>query len=138
MRLVPRFTIVEWLVLLAIGGLLSTFVYDEVQERLGARDGLNDAESEIASGELKLKFAGKPPYCREHMEAIFRERYGITLEYVGGCCPSPYRRGYNRGYDDRMLQAIRLRIPGFTVGPAYESVRADADKRQEAQLVGRT
>jgi hypothetical protein len=131
-RLLPRFTIVEWLVLLVIGGMLSTFLLEELGGRLGSRDGVKDAETDIAAGSLKLKFAGKPPYYREQMKAIFRERYGVTLEYIGGCCPSSYRRNYNAAYNDQMQKAAVLRFPDFAIDTVYASVREEAKRRRDA------
>ena len=133
MRLLPRFTIVEWLVLLVIGGMLSTFAYDEVQARLGTRDGLKDAEADIAAGSFKLKFAGLPPFCRNQMKEVFRERYGITLEYIGGCCPSSYRRDYNAAYNERMQNELVTRFPDFAKDTVYEGVRQEAARRHEAE-----
>ena len=137
MRFVHRLTAVKWLVLLAVGGFLSAFacnfVNDAVRCRQGARDGLDDAESDIAEGKLKLLIAGKPPCSREHVQLIFRERCNLMLEYVGGCSPSAYRRAYNSAYNERMGQAVQAQIPGFSIGSAYESVRQEADKRYEAE-----
>ena len=123
----------EWLTLLVIGGLFSTFVYDDVQARLGSRDGLKDARTDIAAGSLKLKFAGLPPYCREQMKAVFGERYGVTLEYIGGCCPSPYRTHYNAAYNERMQKELVVRFPDFDTSTVYESVRQEAERRREAE-----
>ena len=133
MRLLPRFTIAELLVLLVIGGMLSTFLLEEVGGRLGSRDGVKDAETDIAAGSLKLKFAGKPPYCREQMKAVFRERYGVTLEYIGGCCPSSYRRNYNSAYNDQMQKAAVLRFPGFAMDTVHASVREEAERRHDTE-----
>jgi hypothetical protein len=135
-----RFTLTQWLVLLAIGGLMSFFLYDIVQERIrtrtGARDGLQDAEVDVAGGQLKLMFAGKPPYCREQMKTIFRERHGVTLEFVGGCCPSAYRRAYNDGYNRRMEKAIEARTADFDLASAYDSAREEATKAYLAERNG--
>ena len=127
MRLLPRLTIAELLVLLVIGGMLSTFLLEEVGGRLGSRDGVKDAETDIAAGSIKLKFAGKPPYYREQMKAVFHERYGVTLEYIGGCCPSSYRRMYNAAYNDQMQKAAVLRFPDFAIDTVYSSVREEAE-----------
>ena len=137
MRLFPRFSIVEWLVLLVIGGLLSTFAYDEVQALLGTRDGLRDAETDIASGSLKLNFAGLPPFCREQMKAVFRERYRVTLEYIGGCCPSPYRTHYNAAYNERTQKELVVRFPDFAKDTVYDSVRQEAERRHAAERKSR-
>jgi len=133
MRLLPRFTIVEWLVVLAVCGLLSTIAYDEIQARLGACDGRNDADADIAANTLGLKFAGKPPYCRKQMVAIFQEQYGISLEYIGGCCPSSYGMAYNSAYNDRMEATIRLRDPDFDPDTVFTSVRDLAEARHKAE-----
>ncbi len=137
MRLFPRFSIVEWLVLLVIGGLLSTFAYDELQARLGTRDGLRDAETDIASGTLKLKFAGLPPFCRAQMKAVFHERYSVTLEHIGGCCPSPYRTHYNAAYNEQTQKELVVRFPDFANNTVYDSVRQEAERRHAAELKAR-
>lgn len=137
MRFLPRFSVVEWLVLLVIGGLLSTLAYDGVQGLLGTRDGLRDAETDVASGALKLKVAGLPPFCREQMKSVFHERYGVTLEYIGGCCPSPYRTNYNAAYNERTQKELVGRFPDFANGAVYDSVRQEAERRHAAERKAR-
>ena len=131
-RLLPRFTIVEWFVVLVVCGILSTFAYDDLQARLGARDGRTDGDADVAADTLRLKHAGKPPHCRNHMTAIFQERFSVSLEYIGGCCPSSYRRAYNSAYNDRMHTAIQIRDPTFDPVASYNEVREFAMARQEA------
>jgi hypothetical protein len=133
MKLLPRLTIVEWLAIFAMMGFFSTFAYDERQARLGARDGRKEADVDITAGALKLKCAGKPPYCRDHIVAIYQERYGISFEYVGGCCPSSYRSAYNRAYNDRMHMAIRRIESDFDPVAAYHGVYKLATARREAE-----
>ena len=136
-RSMSRCTATHWLVLLAIGGLMSFFLYDTVQERIrtrmGARDGLQDAEVDLAAGQLKLMFAGKPPSCREQMKTILRERYGVAIEYVGGCCPSEYRSAYNEAYNRRIDAALQSRAEGFNLALAYNNVREEAGKAYQGE-----
>ena len=124
---------VEWFVVLAVCILLSTFAYDELQARMGSRDGRNDAAADIASESLKLKYAGKPPYIRQQVIDIYREQYGISLEYVGGCCPSQYRMAYNSAYNNRMNAAIESRHPNFDHARVANEVRAIAEAKYDAQ-----
>jgi hypothetical protein len=121
------------MMVLFICGLLSTLAYDELQARIGARDVRNDADTDIAGNVRKLKYSGKTPYCRMHMVAIYEERYDISLEYVGGCCPSPYRSAYNSAYNEGMYAAIRIRDPEFDPSRAYEEVRDVAGARFDVE-----
>ena len=129
----PRFTLVEWFVVLAMCGILSMFAHDEIQARVGARDGRIDGTADVAADTLKLKHARKPPYCRNQMIAIFQERYGVALEFVGGCYPSSYRSAYNAAYNERMHLAIQLREPTFDHITSYAEVRELAEERQEEE-----
>ena len=133
MRLLPRFSLVEWFVILAICGWFSTFAYEELLARRGARDGHLDADADIALNSLKLKYAGKPPYFRDQMVAIYRDRYEISLEYIGDCCPSSYRNSYNRAYNERMMMVIKDRYPDFDSDETYESNIDLAEKRHRAE-----
>ena len=133
MRFNKRFTFVEWSVILIACGVLSVFALDELQARNGARDGRIDADADILAGTLQLKYAGKPPLCRNEMIAISQERFGVSLEYVGGCCPFPYRRAYNSAYNDQMYAAIQLRDPTFEPAASYREVRELAEARREEE-----
>ena len=133
MKLFSKLSIVEWLVVLVVCGLLLTITFDDVQARIGARDGRNDAVTDIAGNVLGLKYSGKPPACRRQMIAIYEERYGISLEFVGGCCPSAYDSAYNEAYNDRMYAAIRRNHPEFDPSRAYDDVRDVADSMLAAE-----
>jgi hypothetical protein len=133
MRLNMRFTFVEWGVILIVCGIVSMFAFDELQARNGARDGRIDADADILAGTLQLKYAGKPPLCRNEMIAIFQERFGVSLEYIGGCCPFPYRSAYNSAYNDQMYAAIQLRAPTFDRAASYSEVRKLAEARREEE-----
>jgi hypothetical protein len=123
MRLRP--TSLELLILLSVVGVSTALGIEEVGTRRGLRDGVNDAEADIASGRLRWMCGGKPRHWRSTENRLLKERYGVESRSLYGCCPTSYQSSYARAYNDRMQRHLVEAHPEFSIADL------DADARRE-------
>ncbi|MBW3597658.1 MAG: hypothetical protein KY475_10320 [Planctomycetes bacterium] len=118
MRLLP--TIPELILLLLIVIVLGSLAYDWYAGYCGERDGAAEAVEDLAAGRLRLKLGGKIQPWNSNLVGIFRERYGIDVQFVHGCVPSAYDSAYTRAYNERVLRHIADEAPEFSLDRAFD------------------
>ncbi|MBI3864075.1 MAG: hypothetical protein HY290_19505 [Planctomycetia bacterium] len=124
MRLRPTAT--ECLALaIAAAVSIGSIAYEEYAALRAERDASSDAQADLATGVLRLKFGGKAQPWRSTEIRLFREREGIEIQFVYGCCPTTYQSRYARTYNDRVVRDIQMRKPSFSVNQIYGDARRE-------------
>jgi hypothetical protein len=123
----PRLTLVEGLVVLAIIGVLAALAESEVSPWFGERAGLRDAEADLAAGTPRVLLPGRRR-CPLELIAVTKERVNADVRFTG-CCPTPYGDAYARAYHARLEAEIRKRRPTFDLKEEIAEIEREADAR---------
>lgn len=125
----PRLTLVEGLVVLAIIGALAALAESEISPWFGERAGLRDAEADLAAGTPRLLIAGRPRAPQE-LEQVAKERLNLDVRFTG-CCTTSYSLAYAEAYHVRLEEEIRKRRPTFDLDEEIAAIHQEADARRE-------
>jgi len=125
MRFPP--TLLELLILLAIGGGTLALAYDFIPASRGAQDGLKDAERDIETGHPRWMLGGKRRAWDANVRTFLQERYGVEAVRLFECCPRPYEGSFARAYNERISGYLIDRFPEFSI----DGLVADANREWE-------
>lgn len=102
---------------------LSLLGYEELRAYMGARDGNSDAIADLNSGILRLKWGGHAKPWRLNVIRLFRERYGVEIQYPYGCTNDAYDDHYASAYNKLMYREIKQKHPALSMDDVIEEAR---------------
>ena len=136
-RFIGNLKVVEWLVVATVTFILGTFAIDEFRVHFAKRQGIADAQRDIAAGEISFRIGCKPRAWFDETAAIFRDRFDANLVRSHGCCPTCADWSYDCAYNDEIQTAVAQRIVGFSFGDAYGGADDEGRIQMETRLAGK-
>ena len=97
-----------------------------VDSYCGARDGLADAQTDLAEGHLKLHIGGKWTPTSRAAAKIADEDYGIELINMG-CIPTDYKTEYSRAYDEVVQRELDRRSMNVSIETIWQVAEKTVD-----------
>jgi hypothetical protein len=123
----------EWVVAVVMfgGPLYLVILGPAIDDFRGARAGFADAQSDLATGHLRVQFGGKWKSFSHKAEKLAYVSYGIELVNTG-CVQTPYKNGYLRAYNHVMQQAIDQRFANVSL----DSIWRETESLEESEKHG--